>query len=123
MNEAAWLLSGPTGGAMVPGNGIDPESLVRLANARMPSGRYTGELLLDLPEEYVLWFANRGSEELAAHLASIYMIRFNGQEEMLRALVESGDREDRNQVGEPRHSDDESLPDELEWIFAMLESE
>lgn len=123
MREAAWLLSGAPGGAILPGNGVDPEALVHLANARMPSGRYAGELLLDLPEEYVLWFANRGSEELARHLATIYTIRFNGQEALLRALVEGDSREEPEQSPGQDELDDDGLDDGLEWIFAMLESE
>jgi len=39
---------------------MDPEVLVRLANARMPFGKYSGRLLIDLPESYLIWFARKG---------------------------------------------------------------
>ena len=39
---------------------FEPEYLVRLANARMPFGKYAGSLLVDLPEAYIVWFARKG---------------------------------------------------------------
>lgn len=67
----------------------DPGFLVRLANARMPFGRYSGSLLLDLPEAYVVWFARKGwpEGELGEQLAALYSIKENGQEDLLRPLV------------------------------------
>lgn len=38
---------------------MDKQSLVRLATLPMPFGRYQGRLLIDLPEEYLLWFARK----------------------------------------------------------------
>ena len=35
----------------------DPREFMKLATARMPFGRYQGNLLIDLPEPYVVWFA------------------------------------------------------------------
>jgi uncharacterized protein (DUF3820 family) len=67
----------------------DPEFLVRLANARMPFGKYSGRLLLDLPEAYVVWFARSGwpEGELGEMLAALYSVKENGQEGILRPLV------------------------------------
>jgi uncharacterized protein len=67
----------------------DPEYLVRLANARMPFGKYSGRLLIDLPEAYVLWFSHKGypQGELGELLASLYAIKENGLEGLLRPLV------------------------------------
>lgn len=69
----------------------DPEFLVRLANARMPFGKYSGRLLLDLPEAYVVWFARSGwpEGELGEMLAALYSVKENGQEGILRPLVRS----------------------------------
>ena len=63
--------------------------LVRLANARMPFGKYAGSLLIDLPEAYVVWFARKGypEGEIGEQLASLYAIKENGLEELLRPLV------------------------------------
>lgn len=33
--------------------------MVELANQRMPFGKYQGRVLIDLPEEYLLWFARK----------------------------------------------------------------
>ena len=67
----------------------DPEYLVRLANARMPFGKYTGRLLIDLPEAYVVWFSRKGypQGELGELLASLYAVKENGLEPLLRPLV------------------------------------
>ena len=39
---------------------INPEQLPKLANMKMPFGKYAGRALIDLPEEYLLWFAQKG---------------------------------------------------------------
>jgi uncharacterized protein (DUF3820 family) len=71
---------------------MDPEVLVRLANARMPFGKYSGRLLIDLPESYLIWFARKGypEGELGKLLASVYEIKENGLEYLLRPLVRRG---------------------------------
>jgi uncharacterized protein len=73
---------------------FDPAYLVRLANARMPFGKYAGTLLLDLPEAYVLWFSHKGypAGELGEMLASMMGIKENGLEGLLRPLVGKKER-------------------------------
>jgi len=68
---------------------FDPAFLERLANARMPFGKYSGTLLIDLPEAYVVWFSRKGypQGELGEQLASLYAIKENGLEALLRPLV------------------------------------
>jgi uncharacterized protein (DUF3820 family) len=72
---------------------MDPHFLLKVANARMPFGKYSGRLLIDLPDAYVVWFARKGlpDGELGKLLASLYTIKENGLEGLLRPLV----REDR----------------------------
>jgi uncharacterized protein (DUF3820 family) len=55
----------------------------------MPFGKYRGRLLFELPEAYVLWFRGRGypAGELGVMMASIYEIKANGLEGLLRPLV------------------------------------
>jgi len=67
----------------------DPAYLVKLANARMPFGKYAGSLLIDLPEAYVVWFSRVGypEGEIGELLANIYAIKENGLEGLLRPLV------------------------------------
>ncbi|NLS14818.1 hypothetical protein HGP28_18325 [Vibrio sp. SM6] len=38
---------------------LDKANLVKLARTPMPFGKYQGRMLIDLPEEYLLWFANK----------------------------------------------------------------
>jgi uncharacterized protein len=68
---------------------FDPQYLVRLANARMPFGKYSGSLLIDLPEAYVVWFSREGwpQGEIGELLASLYVVKENGLEPLLRPLV------------------------------------
>ena len=68
---------------------FDPAHLVKLANARMPFGKYAGSLLLDLPEAYVVWFSRAGfpKGELGELLAELYVIKENGLEGLVRPLV------------------------------------
>lgn len=58
----------------------DLSTLIRLSNARMPFGKHTGSLLIDLPEAYVVWFARSGNPkgEIGEQLASLYAIKANG---------------------------------------------
>jgi uncharacterized protein (DUF3820 family) len=67
----------------------DHAFLIRLANTRMPFGKYRGRLLIELPEAYVLWFRSQGfpAGDLGLLLASLYEIKANGLEGLLRPLV------------------------------------
>ncbi len=38
---------------------LDKENILKLARQKMPFGKYAGRVLIDLPEEYLLWFANK----------------------------------------------------------------
>ena len=60
----------------------DPEQLLKLANYRMPFGKYKGSLLIDLPEPYVVWFTKKGfpKGELGTMLSIVYEIKVNGLE-------------------------------------------
>ena len=68
---------------------FDPDFLIRLANARMPFGKYSGRLLIDLPEPYVVWFSHKGypKGETGKLLEALYVIKENGLESLLRPLV------------------------------------
>jgi uncharacterized protein len=60
----------------------DTDELLALASMRMPFGKYRGRLLIDLPEPYVVWFANNGFPEgkLGRMLQAVYEIKVNGLE-------------------------------------------
>jgi uncharacterized protein (DUF3820 family) len=64
------------------------EDLLALANMKMPFGRYNGNVLMDLPEEYLLWFQKKGMPEgrLGMLLGLILEIKVNGLESILVPL-------------------------------------
>ena len=63
--------------------------MVKLANAKMPFGKYAGCLLLHLPEHYVVWLSHTGFPvgELGDMLRSVYEIKLNGLEYLFRPLI------------------------------------
>ena len=66
----------------------DPQQLLKLAQYRMPFGKYANRLLIDLPEPYVIWFANKGfpDGELGKMLAIVHEIKVNGLEYLFKPL-------------------------------------
>ncbi|MBW2002402.1 MAG: DUF3820 family protein [Deltaproteobacteria bacterium] len=66
----------------------DPTVLLKLARTRMPFGRYKGRLLIDLPEPYVIWFAQKGfpEGELGRMLNTLYEVKMNGFEYLFKPL-------------------------------------
>ncbi|WP_432473226.1 DUF3820 family protein [Amphritea sp. HPY] len=67
---------------------ITPERLQKLANMKMPFGKYQGRTLVDLPEPYLVWFAGKGfpEGEIGILLSILYEVKLNGLEEVLRPL-------------------------------------
>ncbi|WP_227006020.1 DUF3820 family protein [Marinifilum sp. N1E240] len=64
------------------------EALIKLIQMRMPFGKYKGRYLIDLPEPYLVWFREKGFPpgKLGEMMASMYEIKLNGLEGMLRPL-------------------------------------
>jgi uncharacterized protein len=70
----------------------DPEKLWELAWYKMmPFGKYKDWYLSDLPESYLIWFANKGYPpgKLGNLLREVYEIKLNGLESLLRDLREN----------------------------------
>ncbi|WP_460050237.1 DUF3820 family protein [Spirochaeta dissipatitropha] len=67
----------------------DEKTLLKLANTKMPFGKYAGRYLVNLPEPYVLWFKNQGlpSGELGELMALLVEIKVNGLEPLIRPLI------------------------------------
>lgn len=66
----------------------DPKLLLKLAQYRMPFGKYANRLLIDLPEPYVVWFANKGfpNGELGKMMAIVLEVKVNGLEYLFEPL-------------------------------------
>ncbi len=69
----------------------DPQLLMKLAQYKMPFGKYKNSLLVDLPEPYVVWFANKGfpEGELGMLLAIVLEIKTNGLEYLFKPLIKA----------------------------------
>ena len=67
---------------------LEKEDLVRLAKTAMPFGKYKGSLLIDLPEPYLLWFADKGFPEgrLGLLLQLALEIKVNGLTYLIEPL-------------------------------------
>jgi len=66
---------------------VDKHQLVAIANTAMPFGKYRGRMLIDLPEEYLLWFARKEAFP-AGTLGALMQLTLTIKTEGLQALVE-----------------------------------
>lgn len=64
--------------------------LLKIANMRMPFGKYSGRSLIDLPENYVSWFARKGypDGELGRLLSLLYEVHVNNLTSLFEPLRE-----------------------------------
>lgn len=67
---------------------MHPEQLQLLVTRTMPFGKYEGRLIVDLPGDYLNWFARTGfpKGEIGRLLALMHEIDHNGLSELLRPL-------------------------------------
>lgn len=67
---------------------MNPELLLQLVRMKMPFGRYKDTVLCDLPVSYLEWFQRKGFPEgkLGVLLSTIYEIKLNGLEHLLKPL-------------------------------------
>lgn len=66
---------------------MDKHQLVAIANTALPFGKYRGRMLIDLPEEYLLWFARKEAFP-AGTLGALMQLTLTIKTEGLQALVE-----------------------------------
>lgn len=69
---------------------LTKENLLKLAEIKMPFGRYQGTILIDLPEEYLLWF-NRTDKgfpkgELGMLMELALMLKVDGVDSLVKPL-------------------------------------
>ncbi|MRX48392.1 MULTISPECIES: DUF3820 family protein [Pedobacter] len=67
---------------------MNPEILLDLVKVRMPFGKYKDRILCDLPVSYLEWMYTKGwpAGKLGQQLATIYEIKINGLEYLLKPL-------------------------------------
>ena len=67
---------------------FDPANLIKIANTKMPSGKYKGRTLIQLPEPYLVWFSRQGfpQGQTGELLQLTYEIKVNGLEKLIYPL-------------------------------------
>ncbi|WP_158075465.1 DUF3820 family protein [Salinivibrio sp. PR6] len=68
---------------------MDKQQLMKLATMPMPFGKYAGRVLIDLPEEYLLWFQNKAEfpkGELGELMKLCLALKVEGLESVVKPL-------------------------------------
>lgn len=65
------------------------KELIELANAKMYYGKYEGKLLIQIPEEYYVWYKGKGFPDgkLGRQMEQMLEIKINGLEQLIYPLV------------------------------------
>jgi uncharacterized protein (DUF3820 family) len=66
----------------------DPKLMYKLANYRMPFGKHSNVLLIDLPQPYLDWFSKKGfpSSELGELMRIVHETKADGMEHLLQRV-------------------------------------
>ena len=67
---------------------FDHAEFLELVAARMPFGKYAGQRIIDLPEDYLVWFSGRGFPQgkLGRMMQAVYEFKLNGLESLFDPL-------------------------------------
>ncbi len=67
---------------------LQQENLLKLARTHMPFGKYQGRVIIDLPEDYLLWFAKKEfpKGELGQLMQLALELKTNGLEYLIKPL-------------------------------------
>ena len=68
--------------------GFSQEHLLKLATWKMPFGKYAGQVLIDLPEEYLFWFERNDfpAGELGELLKFCLDLKIEGLDGLIKKL-------------------------------------
>jgi len=71
--------------------GFTPEHLIKLARWKMPFGKYAGNALIDLPEEYLFWFQKNGfpQGELGELMKFCLDLKIEGLDSLIKPLKDT----------------------------------
>ncbi|MEN8826374.1 MAG: DUF3820 family protein [Wenyingzhuangia sp.] len=69
-------------------NLFDQDYLIKLANTKMPFGKYKGYDLINLPEHYIVWYKTKGFPPgtLGRMMSEVYELKLNGLEDLILKL-------------------------------------
>ncbi|NTS75467.1 DUF3820 family protein [Catenovulum sp. SM1970] len=67
---------------------LDKNDLIKLARTTMPFGKYSGRVVIDLPEEYLIWFRDKGypKGELGDLMALALTLKVEGLDTLVKPL-------------------------------------
>ena len=67
---------------------LEKENVLKLVRIKMPFGKYAGRVLIDLPEEYLLWFDKKGfpDGELGELLKLCLALKIEGLDAVVKPL-------------------------------------
>ncbi len=67
---------------------LEQQNLLKLARTTMPFGKYQGRIIIDLPEDYLLWFAKKEfpKGELGQLMQLALELKTNGLEYLIKPL-------------------------------------
>ncbi len=68
---------------------MNQHELIKLANFKMPFGKYKDQYLVYIPEAYIIWLINNGNlnDNLKSKLLFIKEIKDNGLEYLILPLI------------------------------------
>ncbi|TXC78847.1 DUF3820 family protein [Luteibaculum oceani] len=69
---------------------MDKTHLIKLANTKMPFGKYEGRFLINLPEHYLVWYRTKGfpKGKLGQMMEEVLELKINGLEPLIRTLIQ-----------------------------------
>jgi uncharacterized protein (DUF3820 family) len=66
------------------------DDLEKVANTKMPYGKYEGYYLVNLPEFYLVWYRQKGfpNGKLGTYMQFVLELKMNGLEYLLLNLIQ-----------------------------------